>query len=110
MKDYNRCQLGMAPSKLGAYSELRATTWLMEQGYEVFRNVSPCGKTDLIAEKGGEFLRIDVKTGNWTKTGYLSGVSQARINKAEEDGVKLLIVMPDGKCIYGQDAVDKYHK
>ncbi len=48
----------------GATSELIATTWLLKQGYEVFRNVSPHGKIDIIAihPDTGEILYIDVKT------------------------------------------------
>ena len=32
----------------GAISELLACTWLLEQGYEVFRNVSPFGDNDVV--------------------------------------------------------------
>jgi hypothetical protein len=46
----------------GAVSELRAAIWLLNQGYEVFRNVSAHGPMDLVAIKGQEILRLDVKT------------------------------------------------
>ena len=36
-------------SLLGACHELKVCSWLMLQGYDVFRNVAPVGKIDLIA-------------------------------------------------------------
>lgn len=48
----------------GALAELRASAWLLDQGYEVFRNLSQHGAIDLIARRAdtGEILLIDVKT------------------------------------------------
>lgn len=46
----------------GARSELLAASWLLEHGYEVFRNVSAHGEIDIIAIKGGELFKFDVKT------------------------------------------------
>jgi Holliday junction resolvase-like predicted endonuclease len=56
-------------SAVGAKNELRAAAWLMDQGYEVFRNVSPVGPGDLIAWdiKNGVFIPVDVKTASVTK-------------------------------------------
>ncbi len=46
----------------GAYSELAAAVYLLKQGYEVFRNLSPCGPVDLVAIRDDEILQIDVKS------------------------------------------------
>jgi hypothetical protein len=46
----------------GAHSELTACLWLLEQGYEVFRNISQHGIADVVAFRGDEILKIDVKT------------------------------------------------
>jgi Holliday junction resolvase-like predicted endonuclease len=46
----------------GAHSELVACAWLLERGYEVYRNISPHGLGDLVVVKDGQMLRIDVKT------------------------------------------------
>jgi hypothetical protein len=46
----------------GAYNELAACQWLLAQGYEVFRNVSPYGMVDIVAVRGDEILKIDVKS------------------------------------------------
>lgn len=47
----------------GRFAEVRAHLWLLEQGYEVFDNISPCGPADTIAwnHDTGEVLLIDVK-------------------------------------------------
>ena len=55
-------ELKLNSCRRGAVSELTATVWLLEQGYEVYRNVSPEGPFDLVAVKPGETLFIDVKT------------------------------------------------
>jgi hypothetical protein len=44
----------MDPKHKGAVGELMASTWLLRQGYEVFRNVSPHGIADMVAWKPGE--------------------------------------------------------
>lgn len=50
----------------GAAGELAACAWLLERGFEVFRNVSSAGPADLVAwhvESGSVYL-IDVKARN----------------------------------------------
>lgn len=52
----------LASSVKGAINELEVCAWLMRQGYEVFRNVSPTGKGDLIIWRHGEEpIIVDVK-------------------------------------------------
>ena len=75
----------------GARSEMIACVWLLDQGYEVFRNVSQCGLIDVVAIKGGEVLRLDIK-------GKKSGTASTRLKKAQiEAGVRCLSVV-DGVC------------
>lgn len=54
----------------GTLAELVVSSWLLEQGYEVFRNVSPHGPIDIIARHPitGLLDLIDVKTKNATCT------------------------------------------
>ena len=47
---------------MGAASELRGAAHLLSRGYEVFRSVSPHAGADLVAIKGGEVLRVEVKS------------------------------------------------
>lgn len=74
----------------GALSELRACVWLLEQGYEVFRNVSDCGPIDLMAVKGTEAIRIDVKT-CWAYKRRDGGMS-LNYPKPKTAGVRALLV------------------
>lgn len=97
----------MAPSKLGAMSEYTAIVWLYSKGYEVFRNTSPCGDTDMIAIKAGEFIKIDVKTASLSK-GKITGAWPTAVRKAKEKGITLLIVFNGTICLWGQEFVDKY--
>lgn len=52
----------MNSTQTGTLAELAACNWLIEQGYEVFRNVCSTGPFDIVAVKPGETLYIDVKT------------------------------------------------
>lgn len=73
----------------GAMSELKASAWLLSQGYEVFRNVSQHGPVDLIALdlETLETKFIDVKT-------RYKGQSQPN-KKLRPEGVWLLEYHPD---------------
>ena len=48
-------------SKIGTIGELIGSAWLAAKGYTVHRNTEPNGPIDLIAEKDGMVLFIDVK-------------------------------------------------
>ena len=86
---------------IGGYSELVAAAWLLETGYEVFRNVCAHGAVDLIAYRDGKTSYIDVKT---VQVG-VNGQGVIRISaggKLKPDQVKLgvraLYVTTDGVC------------
>jgi len=77
----------------GAKHELLAAAWLLEQGYQVFRNVSPAGPVDLVAfdTETGEIVLIDVKTGtNMYDTNKLKP-------EQEDMGVRRLVYNPHKK-------------
>lgn len=73
----------------GARNELAAACWLLEQGYEVFRNVSAHGSVDIIATRNGEIHFFDV-TGAPNRRGTKEQVSK---------GVKFLVRTDDGDFI-----------
>lgn len=56
--------LPYSPNTTGTSSELRATVWLFEQGFEVFKNVAATGPADLVIrnKETGELRAVDVKT------------------------------------------------
>ena len=56
-------------SAKGDYVEHLAICWLYEQGYAVFRNCSCVGDVDMIATKGDDTIKIDVKSLHYAHTG-----------------------------------------
>lgn len=82
----------------GATAELRAQVWLLEQGYEVYENVSQHGPVDLVAEApDGTLTRIDVTTGRYyvKQSGEVS--LQFAHKKDRPPGIRVLVVLPDGQ-------------
>jgi PD-(D/E)XK endonuclease len=57
-------------SSRGAASELRACASLLEAGYHVFRSLSPACPFDLVAQKDGKFLRVEVKSLGFNPHGF----------------------------------------
>lgn len=62
----------------GAINELEAAAWLISEGYEVFRNLAPVGKADLIIWKKGIIpILVDVKSaGSYSKVQNVKTVSK----------------------------------
>ena len=85
--------MGRCSNREGACSELIAAVWLLEQGFEVFRNVSPDGPADLVAWKRGtdEKFLIDVKTSN-KPFSRSDGFVIPNVPAPHPDGVHYLIV------------------
>lgn len=95
-------------SKRGAISELVASNWLLMQGYEVFRNLTPSGKADIIAIKDGETLYIDVGTAQRKLNGYISDPKERFVgNKVGDFEIKFLyVVAEDNSCVWRDDVYD----
>lgn len=79
----------LSPATRGAVAELVACINLVNDGYEVFRAVSPSCSCDLIAQKSGQMFRVEVRTGTLTPTGkrYFPAYGQYDM---------LIVVYPDG--------------
>jgi hypothetical protein len=82
----------MLRKHLGARNELAASVWLLEHGYEVYRNVSAHGLIDILAIKNGVVFKFDVKMCVGIR--LLPAISEAQ----RELGVAVLAVFPDGSC------------
>jgi hypothetical protein len=82
---------------LGGRNELLACVWLLNQGYEVFRNVSQHGETDLIATKDGHVYFFDVKKGARNVAGERARGKTISASAALR-GIKPLYVYDDGTC------------
>jgi predicted nucleic acid-binding Zn ribbon protein len=54
--------VGLSTGQVGAIAELLVSADLLAQGYEVFRAVSPAASCDLIALRGDQILRVEVRT------------------------------------------------
>jgi PD-(D/E)XK endonuclease len=90
----------MDPSRVGDITELKAAVWLLEQGWEVFRNVGCTGLADLVAfDTEGQIHRIDVKKTHKNKTG--TGYNKL---KPEQKAAGIRVLYLDGsEFIWGED-------
>ena len=97
----------MDKKHIGAYSELLACSWLLNQGFDVFRNQSPHGYADLVAidMNTQEVILIDVKTAvvylrnDGTKGIYTSKLSEEQTIR----GIKPIVVIKDtGEVMWGE--------
>lgn len=100
----------MEQKHIGAHNELVATCWLLQHGYEVFRNVSPHGYVDIIGMKEGKLTLFDVK-----KASILSNGEPTELKLRAEQialGVKLLMVFGEGyECrVVDEPKTVYYHK
>lgn len=62
--------------------------WLLEHGYEVFRNICNHGLVDVVASKDGEFFAFDVKSCSTSKLSYEQIAAE----------IKAFYVSPSGEC------------
>lgn len=93
--------------RTGTVSEIKVSSWLLEQGYEVFRNFCHTGPVDLVALRGDEMHLIDVKTVSIAhyKGGSRSYIYTPRSPEQITLGVKLIYVRDDG-IFWDHDVVD----
>jgi len=89
-------------------SELKAVIWLLEQGYDVFRNVSPCGHADLIAvnHETKEIIMVDVKTIMKRKR-TMGFVTWAAPPSAQNENVRILCYSPEDNECYWAEQINK---
>lgn len=55
--------------KSGSLAEMKAATYMIEEGYDVFFPITMNPKTDFVAIKDGEVIRVQVKKASWSKSG-----------------------------------------
>ena len=90
------------PNRTGDLAELKASAWLMEQGYRVYRNLGCTGRTDLVIEsEDGELTKIQVKSlcpidnGVTRKNGDPFSNSFAAAREYYKEGIKMVWVWED---------------
>jgi hypothetical protein len=78
----------LSPSTKGAIAEMKASMWLMERGYEVFRNVTPDGPVDLVAldMESGQSILIDVKMARVSLPPSKMAGAVVRVSSKTRDG------------------------
>ena len=84
----------VSENRTGDITEHRAVVWLLEQGYEVFRNECCSGPIDIITYniETQEILKIDVKTGTSyiNKDGTRNISCQKQTDTQKELDIKIL--------------------
>lgn len=83
----------MERNRKGDIAEYKAAIWLMEQGYEVFRNMGYTGPVDLIAKIDNEYLNIDVKTLQRKNNDYI--FRHSKLDEQIVQGIRTLWVFED---------------
>lgn len=93
----------------GAQAELLACAWLLEQGYEVFRNVSPSGDYDLAIREPDklEAVFVDVCTGCWCVRADGTKFVHVNHNKHRKSGSVLVVVGLDEFLWLDDERVEK---
>jgi hypothetical protein len=83
----------------GCRAELIAALWLLENGYEVFRNVSAHGYVDVIGLKEGVATLFDVKSGSCRRSSEQIALD-VRILVVDGNGCRILDREPEcGVCL-----------
>jgi hypothetical protein len=85
---FQRSNSGMTTTRCGAHSELIACAYLLREGYDVYRAVNWMSKADLVAVRGAEILRVQVRTGT-----YVNAKGTFGYVKPDGDDHDLLIVV-----------------
>lgn len=91
----------------GAVNEHIATAWLLKEGYDVFRNVSPRGRADLVVRdwEKEEWISVDVKSEQFDLRGT-NAMNDGQRSVAREysaSNIRYLVVMDDGVCRWYED-------
>jgi len=81
-------------SAKGDYVEHLAICWLYEQGYAVFKNCSCVGDVDMIATKGDDTVKIDVKSLQYSEANKIWKCGNGRTLKQKEQKVVYMLYHP----------------
>ena len=83
--------------RIGDINELKACTWLLEKGYEVYKNISSTGKVDIVIFKDSKYIPIQIKGVVITNiNGYLNLKFRYKgMNEDIKNGIKPLWVYLD---------------
>jgi hypothetical protein len=88
-------------STIGALAEFRVACDLLSNGFEVFRSVTPNASCDLLILRGGNLLRVEVRSTFKRHTGVLVPKYHWWKDKGRQD--VFAFVAPDGEIRYIPD-------
>lgn len=54
---------------IGLTSELKVASWYSENGYSIYWPLSTQSRCDFLAERDGNFTKVQVKKATWSQTG-----------------------------------------
>lgn len=100
------CAVAMKKHR-GARNEMIACAYMLELGYEVFRNISQHGIVDLVAMKNDEVLLLDVKASHSTRD---RAPSRRANDEQRRRGIVWLNVFEDGRCAISKPAPELAQK
>lgn len=90
---------GLPTGAIGAVHEMVVSVDLMRRGYDVFRALSPSGACDLVAFRGDDLLRVEVKTATRNHKGAVAFGGKARTLARGTYDV-LAFVFHSGEIVY----------
>jgi Holliday junction resolvase-like predicted endonuclease len=97
----------VSPSRIGDIAEIKAVVWLLEQGFEVFRNTGATGPADIVIwdVNSGKLVPVDVKNGSkYVKKDGTVSINAGGLGKHSQTGVRYLIYMrEDDAFIWHED-------
>jgi Holliday junction resolvase-like predicted endonuclease len=91
----------------GAVNEYLATAWLLKEGFDIFRNVSPRGRADLVIRDwdNDEWISVDVKSEHFDLRGTdkMNEGQRATAKEYASSNIRYLVVTDDGACRWYED-------
>jgi len=86
----------------GTSAEYAGISWLLKQGYHVFKNVHVTGFIDVVVFVGEKLIGIDIKSETFRKKNGQK-IYRKPSSKQKQYSVKLLFVQENGECYFGSD-------
>lgn len=71
-KKRTRNMYGIGTASVGTIAEMEVCCEMLKRGYSVFRTVSQSSFCDVVAIKGSEVMMLEVRTGYYCPSGYIS--------------------------------------
>jgi len=94
--------LTLSKAVKGTSAEYAGISWLLKQGYHVFKNVHVTGFIDVVIFDGEKLIGVDIKSETFRKKNGQK-IYRKPSSKQKQYSVKLLFVRDNGECYFGSD-------